>query len=402
MCGLPAEDVLEELLSTTYQATLLREEERPVTFRLILSSPEAFPEVAGPPDGLQRMVFTHRRPFTEHELRRLSPAAKFYRSLVGVEIGADRTPYIWGILQSGPRWLEGVRGGRRSLDTLPDDKLVIRASGPGRVAVSSGLRSLGEIRGGEIAEPKSDVFESKWLPAMFASERNELKTLHENDRGGREWAELDADVSRLFSQQMVKRLVATISSAHHGGTIVILPPHRTTTQGRGFLRLKYSFEDGEPRRRYRTLATAAMAELASSCASSEGPIGWSAYRASASQAIATIDEAVIEVAQLIAALADVDGAVVLTKRFEIIGFGAEIAGDFPDVPTVMRALDLEGTEREEEGVEGVGTRHRSAYRLVSAERDALVVVVSQDGTVRFVTYRDGAVTYWDHVSTGSL
>ena len=44
---------------------------------------------------------------------------------------------------------------------------------------------------------------------------------------------------------------------------------------------------------------------------------------------------------LIASLANVDGAVVLTKRFEILGFGAEIAGELPHVTEVRRALDLE-------------------------------------------------------------
>src|SRR4051812_44607469 len=88
MCPLPEHEALSALLSTAYQATLLREEERQVAFRIIVSSPQAFPEDAGPPDGLQRLVFTHPRPLTEHELRRLSPAAKYHRSLIGVERNA--------------------------------------------------------------------------------------------------------------------------------------------------------------------------------------------------------------------------------------------------------------------------------------------------------------------------
>jgi hypothetical protein len=105
---------------------------------------------------------------------------------------------------------------------------------------------------------------------------------------------------------------------------------------------------------------------------------------------------------LIAALADVDGAVVMTKRFELLGFGAEIRGsDFPDVIMVKRALDLEATSCDEELTDGVGTRHRAAYRLCAHVRDALAVVASQDGSIRFVTWMNGSVTYWDHVSTGA-
>ncbi|HVY49057.1 MAG TPA: hypothetical protein VHB21_24375, partial [Minicystis sp.] len=75
------DDALVELVSTVYHATLLREEERPVTFRLLLVDPSRLPEHGGPPDGLHRLAFTRARPFDAHELRRLSPAAKYHRAL---------------------------------------------------------------------------------------------------------------------------------------------------------------------------------------------------------------------------------------------------------------------------------------------------------------------------------
>jgi DNA integrity scanning protein DisA with diadenylate cyclase activity len=49
----------------------------------------------------------------------------------------------------------------------------------------------------------------------------------------------------------------------------------------------------------------------------------------------------------------------------------------------------------------MGTRHRSAYRLCARFPEALAIVISQDGGVRFVGWHDGAVTYWDHTSLGS-
>lgn len=405
ICALPEPPVLEALLSTVYQATLLREEERPVTFRLIVGPPESYPEEAGPPDGLHRLVFTQRRPLTEHELRRLAPAAKYHRSLIGVDRDADGSLFIWGLLQSGPRWLDGVHGGRRSLPTLPASKLVVRATGPGRIAVASGSLTLGEIRGGRISAPSSDLFESRWVPAVFRREREELASLHEEAKRaeGESWADIDPDLSGMISQHMVKRMVATMRSAHHGGTLVILPSEGCNAVTSGLLRMKYAFDDAEPRRRFRTLMLSVMRTLAAG-----GPadtrtekVGWSAYGSSTSAALTELDEAIFEVSHLVAALADVDGAVVLTKRFEVLGFGAEISGDFPEVQTVLRALDLEGVEREEETLDGVGTRHRSAYRLCSRVPEALVIVISHDGTVRFVAAKDGTVTYWDHVSVGS-
>ena len=76
-------DVLETILSTCYQASLLREEERPVRFRLIVANAASFPAPGGPPHGLQRLLFDEPRPLSHHELRRLAPAVDFHRALIG-------------------------------------------------------------------------------------------------------------------------------------------------------------------------------------------------------------------------------------------------------------------------------------------------------------------------------
>jgi DNA integrity scanning protein DisA with diadenylate cyclase activity len=91
-----------------------------------------------------------------------------------------------------------------------------------------------------------------------------------------------------------------------------------------------------------------------------------------------------------------DGAVVMSKRYELLGFGGEISGKLDDVETVLRALDVHGDRFEEESTKSVGTRHRSAYRLCKELPDVLAVVVSKDGDVRFVRQLEGGqVAYWD-------
>ena len=122
----------------------------------------------------------------------------------------------------------------------------------------------------------------------------------------------------------------------------------------------------------------------------------STYASLQDEEIASMRDAIFEMSQLIAALSEVDGAVVMTKRFELLGFGAEIVGDLPDVRRVARALDLEAEEQVFEPVVADGTRHRSAYRLCSRIPGALALVVSQDGGVRFVSMHRGEVTFWEH------
>ena len=124
-------------------------------------------------------------------------------------------------------------------------------------------------------------------------------------------------------------------------------------------------------------------------------VGWEEFEATTDAQIETLDEALFDVAHLIAGLAAADGAVILSKPNELLGFGGMISGRLPDVKSVGRALDLEGEKVVEEGTGNVGARHRSAYRLAGALPGSVAVVISQDGGVRFVCQKGGRVTYWE-------
>jgi hypothetical protein len=186
----------------------------------------------------------------------------------------------------------------------------------------------------------------------------------------------------------MRRTLAIMREAHHGGTLLFLPPEAADPAPMSrYLEVKYGFRAGAARRRYR----AAMLDLLRALATE---------RPDAKSNVAESHEAIIELSQLIAALADVDGAVVLTRRFELVGFGAEIVGPLPHLERVARAVDLEGETRAPETLDGVGTRHRSVYRLIAAAPDVMAIVVSQDGSVQFVAELGGEVTFWDHSAGG--
>ncbi len=403
---LPDPAVLETLISACYQASLLREEERAVMFRMILCDPDRLPTREGPPSGLHKLEFPEPRPFDIQELRRLSPAANYYRLLVGVRFDEERGLRIWGLVHSGPRWLRAHQGGRDAPPPLPS-ALIVRVSGPGRIAVDCGSYVVGRLDGGELSDSTMNVYDSRWLPDTFAPVRAELAEIHSKAREraqekyGEVWAPMDNDVTRIIGQHTVKRVVSAVRNSHHGGTLVIVPPNLADVilEDR-YVALKYKFAEEEPRRRFRTLIVSAMNTLAEShgrggAPSGEEAVGWKAYEASSDEKLSDFDEAIFEVAHLIASLAAVDGAVVMTQRFELLGFGGEISGGLPGVETVSKALDIEGDETTQEPAEGFGTRHRSAFRLCDALPDVIAVVISQDSNVRFVKQKDGAVTYWD-------
>lgn len=400
---LPKLAVLESLISACYQASLLREEERAVTFRVILCEPDRLPTREGPPSGLHPLEFPEPRPFDVHELRRLSPAANYYRSLIGVGSDGEGGLRIWGLVHSGPRWLRADQGGRIAPPPLPPT-LILRVSGPGRIAVDCGSSEVGELGGGELSDSTIDVYSSHWLPDTFAPVRKELAEIHAEARKlaremyGEVWAPLDNDITRIIGQHTIKRIISAVRNSRHGGTLVIIPPDLAAEilEDR-YVVLKYKFAEGEPRRRFRTLIVSVMNTLAKSYgdAPSDKEVGWRAYEASNDEKLSDLDEAIFEVAHLIAGLCAVDGAVVMTTRFEFLGFGGEISGKLHGVKTVSKALDLEGDETVEEPAEGFGTRHRSAFRLCNALPDVIAVVISQDSNVRFVKRKGGVITYWD-------
>ncbi|AGY57915.1 putative sensor domain DACNV-containing protein [Gloeobacter kilaueensis] len=395
---LPSLATLEELLSTCFQASLLVEEQRPVTFRLLFGEPEVFEPQAGPPMGLLRLLFDVPQPFSAHDLRRLSPAVRFERSLIGVRLNDEGELEIWGIIHSGPRWLRLLRGGRGTSPPLPPF-LVICASGRGRLEVCKGTTALAQLSEGQLYSQSLNVFESHWLPASFATVRAELAELHAQSRRqeGTDWAALDPYFVKRLAQNIVKRVIATIRGAHHGGTVVFVDPQRTEllTEKNPYITFKYRFRAEEARARFRTLLVKSMNTLAAIESGSQRPVGWKDYECSNDEMLLTLDEAIFELAHLVATLASVDGAVVMTKRFEILGFGGFIGCENAEVPVVARALDLEGEQVCFESTASVGTRHRSAYRLCQQWHDAVAVVVSQDDGVRFLHWKDGFVTSWN-------
>ena len=98
---LPAPPFFENLLSICYQVSMLREEERPVILRVLLAGPDLFSNQEIPPLELHRLVFAHPRPCNEFELKKLSPAVDFSRSLVGVTLNQEGDWEIWGLVHSG-------------------------------------------------------------------------------------------------------------------------------------------------------------------------------------------------------------------------------------------------------------------------------------------------------------
>jgi hypothetical protein len=396
---LPPTRALRDIVETAYHASFLHEELRSLRFRLLVSPPATLATCVPLSAHLQILEFDPSRRLSDGELRRLAPAADFERTLIGVHAEGEGSPYIWGLASSGVRWLRHLQSGRTDDDSSLPDALVLHVLSPGQVLMARGPTPLGELQGGTWREGGHDVFRSQWLSRLFASVRAEVLAMQPSDVHV-PGPTVGDEVVRAVAQHLVRRALSAIRRARHGGTLLIMPPDDTGELVVPGVSLKYRFADQDTRRRFRQLIRAVVATLRD-LATREGVphVDWSFYRQREDAELRALEEAVVELAQLMASLAAVDGAVVMNRRFELLGFGGEITVAEPVLQT-HRAVDLEANETVAEMVDGVGTRHRSVYRLCQAHAGALGFVVSQDGGITVVHAPQGRVLCWEQQTFG--
>jgi hypothetical protein len=404
---LPDAAALEGFFAACFQASMLREEERQVVFRAILAEPALFDPEGRPPEGLQRIKFPRSLPFDPRELRRLSVAADPQRTLIGVRQDGDGGLRIWGLVNSGTRWLRDVHGGRRAGAPLPWAP-VVHVGAPGSIEAYKGHELVGKLQGGRLSELRLDPFESEWLPGQFSrlleefTERHEAARNRARELSGKRWAPLEPTLPRRITERMMKRVISVLRDARHGGTVIFVPLEKAGDLSREYpyIDLRYPFADDRARLCFPDIIVEILNRLAQLYGRADhgqepAAVGWEEFEVTTDDEIETLDEALFETAHLIAGLAAADGAVLMSKHNELLGFGGMISGRLPDVGSVARALDLEGEKVAEEGTANVGARHRSAYRLAGALPGSVAVVISQDGGVRWVCQKDNRVTYWE-------
>lgn len=385
--------LFEDALSIAYQASLTLEEERLTRFRLLLTPPERLPETGRPNQGALRLLFDRSRKLSPDELRRLAPAVPFESALIGAHAEGD-VLRIWGIAHSGPAWLAPSWGGRHEVPNWTHDPIV-HVSAPGKVAVRCAGRLIGALERGALVDTTLDVFSSHWLPALFAREREDIRAEHAAAQAGAS-SPTAADHSLVgkVGQHLLRRAIRLIRSARHGGLLLVTSTDREPipTAVRG-VRLKYTLSQDEPAHRYRTVLLQILEAVAAT--TSKHSVGWADFASNDNRYFAELEQAVFELSRVMANLTAIDGALILDKRFAILGFGAEVSAELPTPERVHRALDAEGEQRREEHVENVGTRHRAAYRFVNDHPDGLAVVISQDGGVSFVAKRGEDIVFWE-------
>ncbi|MFV0337871.1 MAG: putative sensor domain DACNV-containing protein [Chthoniobacterales bacterium] len=387
---------LQELFDMLYAASLLKEEGAAVRVRIIFAPPEEFTDESL--RDVHALRFENPHELSASEIKRLSPAANFYHSLIVVWPDDNGHFRIWGILNTGLRWMNSISGGRKPAVRRMAHPIV-HVRDPGWLLFYENYELLGEWRGLELHGPQLDVFESSYIRDRFIGLRQRVvKNIGFEHLPNTLSIEIYADLIHRLALQLLRRIISLIRNRAHGGSLIILT-HSDPEEMQDSLRwinCKYAIKDNKYSFRVRLLLKGILRRIGEmSPAGASVDDAWKHFQSTPDAELDDLEEAFFELAHLYADMMQVDGALVLEENFGALGFGGEIITD-RNVVRVEQALDLERKWVRAWNVLSDGTRHRSMYRLCAMNPEIMGYVVSQDGQVRMIANVEGTVTFWQH------
>lgn len=405
---LPPDSALVELLDLVYHTSLLREEGRKLSFRILLLQRESSKqEVQARRQNSRIAEFAEDRDLSIAELRRLAPAADSIRTMICVDYNNKSGWRVWGLLDTGLNWWQFTRH-EASSGSPPPVNLAVGSPGPGEITISSGGRVLLSLRSGSTYQPHGSPLHSGPISDHLEPSRKKLYNqvirqlkVKKYDSEGH-----DNDYPKNFHDMCLSRILTAIRELSHGGTLIVVPDTLSTNDSRLTDRItikhpcNYDYIWGlmirhlELHRKYYDMYF---------------PL-WDSEKSIDPKDFQTIsmldrerdeaDEFLSDSIHFLASLSSVDGALVMTDRFRTLGFGAEVIAQSPTLREVYLAENATATKTRPISIESYGTRHRSAFRFCSSYEDSIAFIVSSDGGIKATKRIGSTVVMWPEVQPG--
>jgi hypothetical protein len=323
LATLPDAETIEAVIDTAFWASLRREEGYAPKISLAILSPD---ETEHP------LLLDRPLPLGPDALTRVAPAVE----RPGVHLGVWRQNgdlFVWGTTR-----------------TIPLLSFVLEVAAPGLLVVKHhrGEESRKYIN---VAVLEGDLIKVVDEGASSAPDCPKLLT---------SLLGFDSPASWIRSVNPMVQLAVSMRAHGRGGSLLVVPAG--SNAWRESIVQPIAYEVSPP-----------FVELANLTRAPGDPID-------DQQALANTIAAV-------AGLTAVDGAVILTDQYELLGFGAKIARrkGWPQVEQVRLAEPIEGAAPALVHPERLGgTRHLSAAQFIQDQRDGVALVASQDG--RFTVF----------------
>lgn len=398
----PHRRVVGNLLEMAYLGTLRSEEGRFVKGSLTFSDPN-HPDVSPPftrrADYPAFTKFESQETLTVQALVKLARAVDRWSGSIAVYTTRSNEIVVWGVVDQLVG--QSVRLHQESEGGFSNPGLLtITMDGIGDISAYHGDLFLGGLKAQALIIRENDALRSKMVSkygydALAPFAKATARILGDDKRTAK-------ILKRLLSmwETSIARLCIGLRQRGTGGAFLLTPkPIANCLQvGHQFAypRLRDSFI-------LRVLDEAYLHDIKSAVHNLTGegdPVPADlVHDASLAEADANDrEEEMTGAVKLVSSLAAVDGLVLMTPELSLVGFGVKI-GSVPDVKTVYDGASFSryGTRARQIDLSQFGTRHGSMLRYCAQDRNALGIVVSQDGYVRLVMTARDSLVLWDNL-----
>jgi hypothetical protein len=322
---LPDIDAIQAVIDAAFWASLRREEGYVPKISIALLPPV---------EAAQRMMFDRPLPLATMPLVRVAPAVE----RPGIHLGVwyvDGELRVWGAARA-----------------VPPLTFVLEVSAPGLLVVKHHRGDSGKyvnvavLEGDQIKVVDERASSLPDCPSLLTS-----------------LLALDAPGALVGSVNVLVQLAVSMRAHGRGGSLLVVPANSTRWTESMVHPVSYAMA---PR-------FAELADLVDDPAGAEDARAW--------------QDQVRETVDAIAGVTAVDGATVITDRYELLAFGAKIArrDGSPQVEQIALTEPIEGSTLAIVHPNRIGnTRHMSAAQFVQDQHDALALVASVDG--RFTVF----------------
>ncbi len=393
----PSQSVLTALLNNCFFASLKREEDRTTEFDLALCLPSDLPDPAFRFSNFVKFFnlisFDHRE-LSVDELVRLAPACNPEKTVIltGYDSKTDDL-YLWGVVDVGSRSSATVTHGCLT-------ELGIRVSSLGEMKVSLHGGLLCTYKDGKILYPERKLINTGRIYDFFRP--TSLDLCHDVKVAAGQEAGAEPDDGRDYRAMAylfaLQELVERMQRLKHGGCILIVPEEQSDEKFSN-LTVKYPC-----RCRDQTVWNCLRGKwilhdqfFAALDKARAGECNAEEVQSLQSQR-EDVERGLTDSLDTLVRFTAVDGALLITRKFEVLGFGAVVQLPSTAPYAVRKCEDREGTRAADIGIELFGTRHRSAFQFCYDCAPSVAIVVSQDGGVKMVMRVDDAIYFWENLS----
>jgi len=380
--SLPDDKIINKLLDVCYHASFETEETRRLKFKVAYYPHDEIEENL----PYIKIELKDPKPFDKKELLRIAPAIDPKSVIIGVEWNeSERILQIWGFIHIGSEWWNLIHWKSDSAFS-PPNALTISSQKPGDLLISRQGNFLLFLSGGNLHQLIGDIFRTGPIAIWFHS--TDIAVQYEiKEQLKKEIVDIkipDKIFSNLFIE-CVKGIIFNILEQGHGGTLILVPGSDHLVENlQDHVKIKY-------RCKYEILSNLSRSVMKNRIIRSIHPpkiFENSLYDS----------ENLSEAINFVSTLSGVDGAILLTDRLNLLGFGCELITKTSDFEFVKKASDTYGNATSDILIESFGTRHRSAFRFCSHFDNAIAFIFSQDGGVTVSKKCETGLIIWQDIN----